>query len=128
MTATRAWFAAGVLVVAALGGAASTGRGATKTAAAPAAGELPVTHSLVVCPDGSGSSSAPTTLRVTAVGPLLQPKASGAVTITRRPLTGPAAHPSAVAAATPTRLTATSSGPVTSLASDGSAAATVAGD
>jgi hypothetical protein len=128
MTATRAWFAAAVLVIAALGGAATTGRGAPRPAVASVAGELPVTHTLVVCPDASGSSSAPTTLRVAAVGGLLQPKVSGALTITRRALAGPAGHSSAVVAGTPSRLTATSSGPVTALAADGSAAATVAGD
>jgi hypothetical protein len=104
MRLSRRWGpVVGVVVLAALVAAGTSGRSSAGPRALARGGSLPVDSSALVCPDLSGDSVAPAVLTVAAVSHA----AASSLTVTSTPLTGPGAKPSPLSVRPVTRVQST---------------------
>ena len=110
MTRAWRWPAAGVVLLAGVVAAGTVGRPEAVTARSARAASLPVTETGVVCPNITGSGTAPTVMTIASVSALLPGGTSRRATIRTTPLAGDKARATSLASRPIIRVRATKPG------------------
>lgn len=125
---TTLWPAAAVAAVAAIAVVGTTQQSPATSARQPRAGSLPVLKTTLVCPNVTGSSTAPTVMSIANASAAVSALKGGGVTVTTRRLGAPASKPTVVNVRGVTRSRVTVAGKPVVIEANGEAAAAIVAD